>query len=55
MTSPEHSSRATAEGELTPELLAELERRRVDALSHPDRCRPAAEVLAAIEAGLLIP
>jgi len=35
--------------ELTPEQMAELDRRAERALAHPERCRPLDEVVADIE------
>jgi len=35
--------------ELTPEQLAELDRRAERALAHPERCRPLDDVVADIE------
>ena len=35
--------------ELTPEQMAELDRRAQQALAHPERCRPLDEVVADIE------
>jgi putative addiction module component (TIGR02574 family) len=35
--------------ELTPEQIAELERRAADARAHPERCRPLEDVMADIE------
>jgi putative addiction module component (TIGR02574 family) len=35
--------------ELTPEQIAELERRAAEARAHPERCRPMEEVFADIE------
>lgn len=37
------------EGELTPEQVAELDRRAEHALAHPERCRPLDDVVADIE------
>jgi putative addiction module component (TIGR02574 family) len=34
---------------LTPEQIAELERRAAEARAHPERCRPLEEVMADIE------
>jgi putative addiction module component (TIGR02574 family) len=35
--------------ELTPEQVAELERRAAEARAHPERCRPLEDVMADIE------
>ena len=35
--------------ELTPEQIAELERRAAEARAHPERCRPMEDVFADIE------
>jgi len=37
------------DGELTPEQIAELERRAARARAHPERCRPMEDVFADIE------
>jgi hypothetical protein len=37
------------DGELTPEQVAELDRRAERALAHPERCRPLDDVVAGIE------
>jgi hypothetical protein len=37
------------EDELTPEQVAELDRRAERALAHPERCRPLDDVVADIE------
>jgi len=38
-----------ASDDLTPEQIAELERRAAEARAHPDRCRPMEEVFDDIE------
>jgi putative addiction module component (TIGR02574 family) len=35
--------------QLTPEQIAELERRAAEARAHPERCRPLEDVMADIE------
>jgi putative addiction module component (TIGR02574 family) len=35
--------------DLTPEQIAELERRAAEARAHPERCRPLEDVMADIE------
>lgn len=37
------------DGKLTPEQIAELDRRAERALAHPERCRPLDDVVADIE------
>jgi hypothetical protein len=37
------------DGELTPEQIAELDRRAERALAHPERCRPLDDVVADME------
>jgi len=38
-----------ADDELTPEQVAELDRRAERALAHPERCRPLDDVVAELE------
>jgi hypothetical protein len=37
------------DNELTPEQIADLDRRAEEALAHPERCRPLEEVVADME------
>ena len=41
--------RSKFDPDLTPEQIAELERRAAEARAHPERCRPLEDVMADIE------